>query len=126
MNKPLRYSILTAACLAVAIFTFAQSNNDPLDSLKLNPDTQKLVFENQFVRVIDNTVPVGVTEPMHHHPHGVVVYLSDGKNETTTQDGKTTVSVHSADTAVWSEPTIHSVKNVGTAPTHTIRIDVKY
>ena len=126
MKKGIYVSIFAATCLAVGFFAFAQSNNDPLDSLKLNPDTQKLVFENQFVRVIDNTVPVGVTEPMHDHPHGVVVYLSDGKNETTTQDGKKTISVHSADTAVWSEPTIHSVKNVGPAPTHTIRIDVKY
>lgn len=126
MKNALRISILAAICVAAGFFAFARPIDDPLDSLKINPNTQKLIFENQFVRVIDNIVPVGVTEPMHSHPHGVVVYLSDGKNEVTTQDGKTTVSVHSADTAVWSEPIIHAVKNIGPAPTHTIRIDVKY
>jgi len=110
----------------MGLMAFSQSKDDPLDSLKICADTQKLVFENQFVRVIDNQVPVGGTEPMHDHPHGVVVYLSDGKNQTTIQDGKTSVSEHKANTVVWSEATVHSVKNVGSAPTHTIRIDVKF
>lgn len=126
MKKPLLFALPVAACLTLGLFAFSQSAPDPLDSLKVCASTQKLVFENQFVRVIDNTVPVGDTEPMHRHPHGVVVYLTDGKNETVTQDGKKSVSEHKADTAVWSEPTVHSITNIGTVPTHTIRIDIKY
>ena len=127
--KPAVYvAIPVALCLGIGLgyMAFAQSNDDPLDSLKICADTQKLVFENKFVRVIDNQVPVGGVEPMHDHPHGVIVYLSGGKNEVTTQDGKKRISENKADTAVWSEPIVHSVKNIGDAPSHTIRIDIKY
>lgn len=126
MRKATRLAVLSASCLILGFLAFSQSKDDPLDSLKVCADTQKLVFENHFVRVIDNRVPVGVTEPMHDHPHGVIVYLAHSKNEVTTQDGKKRVSENNADTAVWSEPIVHSVKNIGDAPTHTIRIDIKY
>jgi hypothetical protein len=66
----------------------AQETDDPLDSLKVCKDTQRLILENQFVRVIDDSIPPGVTEPMHRHRHGVVVYLSNYTTEQTTQDGK--------------------------------------
>jgi hypothetical protein len=126
MKKTVSLGLLAAGCLAVGILAFSQSGNDPLDALKICGDTQKLVFENRYVRVIDNQVPVGGTEPLHDHPHGVVIYLAHSKNEVTTQDGKTRISENAPGTAAWSEATVHSMKNMGDAPTHTIRIDVKY
>ena len=126
MKKPVLFSVLALFGLAIGLFAYAQSKDDSLDALKLAGDTQKLLFENQFVRVIDNQVPVGHTEPMHSHPHGVVVYLAHSKNQITTQDGKTRISDNNADTVAWSEATVHTAKNVGDAPSHTIRIDIKY
>ena len=63
MKKAIRFACLTAACLAAAFFAMPQSTNDSLDSLKACAATQKLIFENQFVRVIDDRIPVGVAEP---------------------------------------------------------------
>ena len=80
--------IAIATCLGAAFLAFPQVADDPLDSLKVCAATQHLILENQFVRVIDDQIPVGVTEPMHRHPHGVVVYLNTYTNEQTTQDGK--------------------------------------
>ena len=66
--------MFTKWCAALALvaglglwFTAKSQEDDPLDSLKVCKDTQKLVFENQFVRVIDDTIPPGVTEPRHRH-----------------------------------------------------------
>ncbi len=119
-----------AAVMAAGMGTWfiatAQDVNDPLDSLVVCKDTQKLIFENQFVRVIDDSIPPGVTEPMHRHKHGVAVYLSNYTTEQTTQDGKKTQSPRKTDTAQWAEPTIHSVKNLGTTNSHAIRIELKY
>ena len=126
MKKPVLVSALSASCLAIGLFAFAQSNDDPLDALKVAGDTQKLILENRFVRIIDNQVPVGHTEPMHSHPHGVVVYIAHSKNQITTKDGQTRISDNAAGTAAWSEATVHTAKNVGDAPSHTIRIDIKY
>ena len=82
---------MIATCLGAAFLAFPQVADDPLDSLKVCAATQHLILENQFVRVIDDQIPVGVTEPMHRHPHGVVVYLNTYTNEQTTQDGKKSV-----------------------------------
>ena len=72
MKKAFRFAILSAACATVALLAFSQPKDDPLDSLKVCAATQKLIFENQFVRIIDDQIPVGVQEPLHHHPHGVL------------------------------------------------------
>jgi hypothetical protein len=126
MRKTIRYACLFAACLMLGFVAFSQSGDDPLDALKVCPDQQKLIFENQFVRIIDDQVPVGGTEAMHHHPHGVVVYLADSTSASTTQDGKVTTSNRKANTAAWSEPATHSVRNVSNTASHAIRIDIKY
>ena len=117
---------VVATCLGAAFLAFPQVANDPLDSLKVCAATQHLILENQFVRVIDDQIPVGVTEPMHRHPHGVVVYLNTYTNEQTTQDGKKTVQERKAGTASWSEATVHTVKTIGTTPSHAIRIELKF
>jgi hypothetical protein len=120
---------LLAALLCVGIgawFTARPQDDDPLDSLKVCKNTQKLAFENQFVRVIDDSIPTGVTEPRHHHRHGVVVYLSDYTTEQTTDDGKKTLQPRKTGTAAWSDAIVHQVRNVGETPSHAIRIELKY
>ena len=103
-----------------------QKADDPLDSLIACKDTQKLILENQFVRVIDDQIPPGVTEPRHRHRHGVTVYLSTYDTESISDDGKRTAQPRKTGTAGWSEPIIHQVKNTGTTISHAIRIELKY
>jgi hypothetical protein len=127
MKKPWTVCIAFSICLGAALVAWPQqSSDDPLDSLKVCAATQRLIFENQLVRVIDDQIPVGVTEPRHRHPHGVVVYLGDYKNEQTTDDGKQTTQLRKANTAGWAEPIVHVVKNAGATPSHAIRIELKY
>lgn len=113
-------------CLGAVFIARTQPTDDQLDSLKACPETQKLILENQFVRVIDDQIPVGVAEPRHRHRHGVTIYLSNYTTEQTTDDGVKTAQVRKADTAGWNEATIHQVKNIGTTPSHAIRIELKY
>lgn len=126
MKKPIALSFLIALCLGAAFLAKPQPTDDPLDSLVVCKDTQHLILENQFVRVIDDQIPVGVAEPRHRHRHGVTVYLSDYTTEQTTEDGKKTPQVRKNDTAGWNEATIHQVKNIGSTPSHAIRIELKY
>jgi len=126
MRRGLKIWIVIATCLGAAFLAFPQAANDPLDSLKVCAATQHLILENQFVRVIDDQIPVGVTEPMHRHPHGVVVYLNTYTNEQTTQDGKKSVQERKGGTASWSEATVHTVKTIGDTPSHAIRIELKF
>jgi hypothetical protein len=113
-------------CLGAAFVVRSQATDDPLDSLRVCAATQRLILENEFVRVIDDQIPVGVAEPRHRHRHGVSVYLSDYTTEQTTDDGKVTPQVRKSGTAGWNEATIHQVRNIGTTPSRSIRIELKY
>jgi hypothetical protein len=126
MRRAFKIGIVIAACTGIALLAFPQGADDPLDSLKVCAATQHLILENQFVRVIDDQIPVGITEPLHRHRHGVVVYLNTYTNEQTTQDGKKALQDRKAGTASWSEATVHTVKNVGGTPSHAVRIELKF
>ena len=60
MKKAICLASLTIACLTISLLAFPHSNQDSLDSLKVCSATQKLMLENEFVRVIDDQIPVGV------------------------------------------------------------------
>ncbi|MGD1072481.1 MAG: hypothetical protein ABSB15_20340 [Bryobacteraceae bacterium] len=126
MNKAIKIGLVIAASFVAAAVAWPQTSDDPLDSLKACADTQRLIFENQFVRVIDDQIPPGVAEPMHRHRHGVVVYLNTYTNEQTTADGRKTLQERKSGTANWSEAVVHMVKNVGDTPSHAIRIELKF
>ena len=126
MNLASRICVAAGICLGAALIVWPQSADDPLDSLKVCADTQHLLFENQFVRVLDDQIPPGVTEPMHKHRHGVVVYLNANTSEQTTADGTKTSRERKPGTAVWAEAVVHSVKNTDKTPSHAIRIELKF
>jgi hypothetical protein len=104
----------------------ASSKPDPLDSLIACKDTQKLIFENQFVRVIQEKVPPGVAQPKHRHAHGMLIPLADSDVESVDDPGGQPVQrkLKFGD-AGWREPVVHSVKNIGKTELLNIRIEVK-
>jgi hypothetical protein len=99
---------------------------DPLDSLVACKDTQKLIFENSFVRVIEEHVPPGVAQPKHRHRKGVLIPLADAQLESIEDPGTTMVQrqLRFGD-AGWREPTVHQVKNAGTTDLRNIRVEIK-
>ena len=111
--------------IAAAVFAWPQSG-DELDSLRVCAATQKLIFENTFVRVIDDRIPPGVTEPKHKHRHGVTVWLNGYDLEQVIfPQGNVVHAKRDGGSAGWSEAIIHTVKNTGTTESHTIRIELK-
>jgi hypothetical protein len=89
-------------------------------------DTQKLVLENQFVRVFEIRVPPGVFEPRHSHARGVTIALSDYSNEVTNYpDGKVAHGQVKFGDVRWAEPVTHEARNTGTTEQHVIRIELK-
>ena len=114
--------------LGVALVAIRSSSAqvDELDALTVCKDTQKLLFENALVRVIDDVIPPDGREAKHRHPHGLLIAMTESDNETTTYPAGRTVRSHSKFGAVsWSEPLIHETHNVGSAASHFIRIDLK-
>ena len=124
-RRELLPSILRAVAFGVVSDRMACAQEE-LDPLKVTPDTHKLLFENDFVRVIESKVPVGGVEPKHRHPHCVTVSLADFEAEIKAfPDGKTTRVHRTFGSVAWSEATIHEVKIVGRAPSHNVRVELK-
>lgn len=102
--------------------------DEELVPLVLMPETTKLMFENNFVRVLESHLPAGAVEPKHRHPHNLTVFLGEYDVEIRSfgKDGGKAVRVHRvAGTVAWAEAAVHEVKNVGTTPSHTIRVELK-
>jgi quercetin dioxygenase-like cupin family protein len=121
-----RELLWTTIAASGAFGQILQAQDTDLDPLKVTPQTHKLLFENQFVRVIESKVPAGGVEPKHSHPHSVTVYLAESDAEIKTfPDGKTSRVHRAAGTAAWSEAIVHEIKNVGATSSHTIRVELK-
>ena len=121
-----RELLWTTIAASGALGYLVQAQDKDLDPLKVTPQTHKLLFENQFVRVIESKVPAGETERKHSHPRSVTVYLADSDAEIKTfPDGKTSRVHRTAGTAGWSEATVHEINNVGATSSHTSRIELK-
>src|SRR5262245_41925371 len=57
--------------------TAARANEEELDPVKVAPTTHRLLFENQYVKVIEARIPPGVHDAKHAHNKGVLVFLDD-------------------------------------------------
>src|SRR4051794_21096077 len=113
MRKPMVVGTAAVIAIAGAFALRGAREKDELDSLIACKYTQKLIFENAFVRVIDDVIPAGVAEPKHRHPHGVVVALEDADTETHLYpDGKLSRRHTTKGTVTWNEALVHDVKNV--------------
>ena len=100
--------------------------NSDLDPVKVAADTHRLLFENQYVRAIQAKVPSGKLEPKHQHARGVAVYLGDFDVEIKTFPDDKVSKVHRKfGTALWHEPTVHEVRNVGKTPIYAIHVELK-
>lgn len=111
-----------AATLSLLLGAVAALAQDPL---KVGPDQNKLVLENDRVRVYEVKNPPGGTLKMHSHPAHVVYFLESGKAKFTNADGKVTEAEVKAGQALWSEPVTHSVENTGTTPLRAVVIELK-
>jgi hypothetical protein len=64
--------VLTSALLAGPHFYLHGQDKtafpDGYDAVQAAPNSHKVIFENEFVRVLEVSIPpAGTTEPMHHH-----------------------------------------------------------
>jgi quercetin dioxygenase-like cupin family protein len=127
MRKRLAIAVVLLATFALgARAVLPQAAQDPLDPLKVAPDTHKLALENAFVRVLDVHVPPGKTEPRHRHPHGLSVYFTDWDVKVTLDGAKPEVRQRKAGSFAWSEEIVHTIENVGKTEGHVLRIELKF
>lgn len=105
---------------------------DELDALIAAPEYHCLLFENEFVRVLDTNVPPGNTVPLHTHRWPSTLYILSW-SDFVRRDGGGKIMIDSRaiatpakGSAVWSEPlAAHTLENVGETELRVITVEVK-
>src|SRR5258706_15672161 len=94
---------------------------EKLDAMHAAPQHHKLLFENDFVRVIDACIPAGEMTAAHTHQWPASLYIVSWSDFIRYDaDGNVMLDSRKLDktflpsTAIWSEPlALHSLKNIG-------------
>ncbi|PYD00287.1 cytoplasmic protein [Microbacterium esteraromaticum] len=94
------------------------------DPITTNPQQYRLLWENEFVRVLEYFDSPGVQTVAHEHPNSVMITLSAFDRRLASGDRTLDVSLP-AGKAVWLPAQRHSGENTGTTPTHTIFVELK-
>ena len=106
---------------------------EEMDALITSPRHHKLLFENEFVRVLDTFISSGEKTAIHTHKWPATLYIiswSDfiryDQEDNIVLDSRELPKVPSIASALWSEPLPpHSLQNVGTTDIHIISAEIK-
>lgn len=113
-------TLWTVALLSTTLTAAAQ------DAVTVDPEHHKVEFENEQIRVVRMTYPVGYKTPMHGHLPGVTVSLSTATVHSWSKSGEESDGGAEFGTASWSDGTaVHANQVTGDKPLELIRVEVK-
>lgn len=115
MKNPLIPVLLLAAATASA-----------QDAVMVDPEHHEVEFENDQIRVVRMTYPVGYKTPMHGHLPGVTVSLSTATVHSWSSSGEESDGGAEFGTASWSNGNaVHANQVTGDSPLELIRVEIK-
>lgn len=94
------------------------------DPVTTNPAHYRVMFENEFVRVLEYIDQPGDATTPHVHPNSVMVTLTDFQRRLRTDAGEREVDIP-AHQALWLPAQRHAGENIGRSVTHTIFVELK-
>ena len=105
---------------------------DALDALHAAPRYHTLLFENEWVRVLETHVPPGETVPLHTHRWPAALYILRWSHFVR-RDGEGAILADSRlgrepaeGIALWSGPLApHTLENVGESELRAISVELK-
>jgi len=104
---------------------------DSLDAVCGAPDSHRILFENEAVRVLEVTIAADHKEPWHTHRWPSVMLIDQSaairyfRSENDFDERARQISAESP-RIEWLKPEgIHCVENIDTIPYHAIRIELK-
>jgi quercetin dioxygenase-like cupin family protein len=100
---------------------------EPSSNVKLGPIGDKVIFENDAVRVWTFSVGPGGLKPMHRHDLDyVIVPLSGGRVEITTIEGRSRIGEDKVGEVIWQDAgETHQLQNLNDFPYRNILVELK-
>jgi quercetin dioxygenase-like cupin family protein len=93
----------------------------------LGPIGDRILCENEHVRVWSVTLDPGARQPWHqHHLSYLIVPLTEGRNEMRFADGKVRLTEEKPGEVLWREPGIpHELLNISDWQYRNVLIEIK-
>ncbi len=113
-------SAMTGGVMSVS--SRALSVQDPVTQ---SPQYDKVLLENDDVRVLEYRLKPGEKEPLHSHPEGVIYGFTDSRIKITSPDGKVTENFGKTGDVFWRKPVTHALENVGETEVHSLAVEIK-
>ena len=103
------------------------------DAVAAAPEHHRVIFENEYVRVLDSRIKPGETVPLHTHRWPSIVYTLENSDfvRTDAESGRVldsrSMSIEIEIDSAISLPPVgpHSVKNVGSKEIRAISVEIK-
>lgn len=97
------------------------------DVMKVAPNHYKVLAENQYVRVVQNTLQPGEKDDWHSHPAGWTYVTQGGTMKVTwKKDGKVEMWTPKTGDQGWGEAEqAHTSENVGDKPMSYVLVEIK-
>ncbi len=90
------------------------------------PQHYKILVDNAYIRVVENTLKPGEKDPTHTHPAGWYYVTKPGKMKVVHADGKSDIWEAKAGEAGWMDAEgPHTSENIGDAAMGFILVEVK-
>jgi quercetin dioxygenase-like cupin family protein len=112
--------------LLLGLFMILTASVYAQDPAKSAPNvSQKIILDNEKVRVIEVEFAPGATTDWHSHPNHVVYVLADGKMEITDKGKTPVVMDFKAGSALYLPAVTHIAKNIGTTTVKLVVTELK-
>ncbi len=95
------------------------------DPVVTDSDKYKVIFENEYIRVLDYQDKPGEKTNKHRHPAFFLYALSPFKRNIHLEGGKIAVREFQTGDTIWSQEQIHIGENVGNTDTHALIVELK-
>lgn len=95
-----------------------------VDAVTLLPEHYHVLFENEYIRAVENRIPAGASEPMHAHPYPRVLYSVNSSRIRIRNGGETLLESKPSDT-LFRLPGVHRVDNIGPEEAVFIMVELK-
>ena len=124
MKAIFRWTLL--AGMAVILFLCIPHVILAQDVVKVAPDSyQKVLLDNEHVRVLKVTMKPGVEVPWHSHPNHVVYAETSGKVQLTDKGKAAQTRDIKAGSAIYVPAVTHMAKNIGKTTLRLILVEMK-
>lgn len=119
-------SRITLALAAVAATLLLAPGLEAQDVMKVASNHYRILLENSSVRVVENTLAPGESDPAHTHPRGWYYVTQPGQMKIVFASGKSEMWDAKPGEAGWIKgEAAHTSENVGATPLTYVLVELK-